>query len=61
MKSAPIGSFVKNKSIKDKFNNKRKLSIVFDKTMSNLYETNAFPTIPYAVIEIHEKNQATQQ
>jgi hypothetical protein len=31
---------------KNKFNNKRKLSVVFDRAMSNVHENNIFLTLP---------------
>jgi hypothetical protein len=39
---------------KNKFNNKRKLSVVFYRTMSNVYENNIFPTLLCVVVEIQE-------
>ena len=42
---------------KNKFNNKRKLNVVFDRAMSNVYINIIFsPTISCVVIEIYAKN-----
>jgi hypothetical protein len=39
---------------KNKFNDKGKLSVVFNRAMSNMYKNNIFPTLPCAVVEIHD-------
>jgi hypothetical protein len=39
---------------KNKFSDKGKLSVVFDRAMSSVYENNIFPTLPYGVVEIHD-------
>ncbi len=39
---------------KKKFDNKRKLGVVFDRTMSNIYENNIFPTLLCAVVKIDD-------
>ncbi len=38
---------------KNKFSDRRKLSVVFDRAMSSVYENNIFPTLPYDMVEIH--------
>ena len=38
---------------KNKFNDRKKLSVVFDRAMSNVYENNIFPTLPCDMVEIH--------
>jgi len=45
---------------KDKFNNKRKLSVVFDRAMSNVYKNNIFLILPCVVVEIHDIKQPIQ-
>jgi hypothetical protein len=45
---------VRQKKIdKNKFHIRKKVSVVFDRAMSNVYENNVFPTLPYATVEIH--------
>ncbi len=44
---------------KNKFNGRKKLSVVFDRPMSNVYEKNIFPTLPCAAVEIHENTANT--
>ena len=39
---------------RNKFNNKGKLSVVFDRAIPNVYENNIFPTLPCAMAEIRE-------
>jgi hypothetical protein len=38
------------KSDKNKFNDKKKLSVAFDRAMPDVYENNIFPTLPFAVV-----------
>jgi hypothetical protein len=38
---------------KNKFSDRGKLSVVFDRAMSSVYENNIFPTLPYDMVEIH--------
>ena len=38
---------------KNKFNDKGKISVAFNRAMSNMYRNNIFPTLPGAVVEIH--------
>jgi meiotically up-regulated gene 157 (Mug157) protein len=52
VKSAPIVTFAK-KIDKNKFNDRKKLSVVFDKAMSNMYENTIFSTLPCEMVEIH--------
>ncbi len=45
---------VREKKIdKNKFNDRKKLSVVFDRAMSNVYENNIFPTLPCDMVENH--------
>ncbi len=47
-------STVREKKIdKNKFNDRRKLSVAFDRAMSNVYENSIFPTLPCDMVEIH--------
>ncbi len=50
MKNVPIVPIEE----KNKFNNTRKLTVGFDRAMSNIYKNNIFPTLPYAVVEIRD-------
>ncbi len=43
----------KNKIDKNKFNDRGKLSVVFDRAMSNVYENTIFPTLLCDMVEIH--------
>jgi hypothetical protein len=52
VKSAPIVPF-KKKIDENKFNDRKKLSVVFDRAMSNMYENNIFPTLTCDMVEIH--------
>jgi hypothetical protein len=40
-------------SIKINLMIKKKLSVVFDTAMSNVYENNIFPTLPCDMVDIH--------
>ena len=53
MKSAPIVPFAKKKLIKINLTIGKKLSIIFDKAMSNVYENTIFPTLLYGMVKIH--------
>jgi hypothetical protein len=48
------GTVHEKKKSKKKFNDKKKLSVVFDRAMSNVYENNIFPTLPCYTVEIHD-------
>jgi hypothetical protein len=49
---APFVPFAKTID-KNKFNIRKKVSVVFDRAMLNVYENNIFPTLPYTTVEIH--------
>ena len=51
----PIGPFEK-KIEKNKFHNKNKLSVVFNRVLSIVYENDIFPTFPCGTVEIHHIN-----
>ena len=38
---------------KNKFNDRKKLSVAFDRAMSNVYENTIFPTLLCEIAEIH--------
>jgi hypothetical protein len=50
--SAPMVPFAK-KIDKNKSNDRKKLSVVFDRAMSNVYENIIFPAPPCDMVEIH--------
>jgi hypothetical protein len=46
---------VREKKIdKNKFHDREKLSVVFDRAMSNVYENTIFPTLLCDMVEIHD-------
>jgi hypothetical protein len=45
-----------NKIDKNKFRDRKKLSVIFDRETSNVYENNIFPTLPCVAVEIHDIN-----
>jgi len=46
---------VREKKIgKNKFIDRKKLSVVFDRVISNVYENNIFPTLSCNMVEIHD-------
>jgi hypothetical protein len=46
---------VREKEIdKNKFNDRKKLIVEFDRVMSNMYENNIFPKLPCDMVEIHD-------
>jgi hypothetical protein len=51
-KSALIVPFAKRID-KNQSNDRKKLYVVFDRAMSNVYENNIFSTLPYDMVEIH--------
>jgi hypothetical protein len=44
---------LRKKIHKNKFNDRKKLSVVFDRVMSNMYENTIFPTLPCDMVRIH--------
>jgi hypothetical protein len=52
VKCAPIVPFEK-KIDKNKFNDKKKLSVVFDRAISNVYKNTIFLTLPCGMVKIH--------
>jgi len=46
---------------KNKCNDRKGLSVVFDRAISNVYENNIFLALPCDMMEIHGKKQYTQQ
>jgi hypothetical protein len=52
VKSAPFVPFAK-KINKNKFNDSKKVSVVLDRAMSNMYENTIFPTLSCDMVEIH--------
>ncbi len=49
MKSVPFVPFVE----KNKFHGRKKLNVVLDRAMSNVYENTIFLTLPCDMVEIH--------
>ena len=54
MKGTPIVPFEKIE--KNIFHNKNKVSVVFNRVMSIVYENDIFPIFPYGTVEIHHIN-----
>jgi hypothetical protein len=42
------------KIAKNKFNDNGQASVVISRAVSNMYKNNIFPTLPGAVVEIHD-------
>ncbi len=45
---------LRKKIDKNKFNDKKELSVIFDRAMSNVYKNNIFPTLPCDMMEWHD-------